>query len=105
MVATIVSSSHLPYFREEPTEEPPPAPRPLFPGQLPAEQLARAFRFLRLDYMATIAGTATLPNPERFEVVRQRLGEYSDALADALGDAADDAATLMRGQRSRHGGW
>jgi hypothetical protein len=87
----------------------PPAPLPYPPAVAvalySAEDLRERFVFLRRDYCRIIAGTNHLPNKERFALVRQRLAEYSDALADALGDAADDAAILMRDQRSRHGGW
>lgn len=101
MVALAVSSpvTHL----HEPPPEQSPMPIPLLPGQLTGEQLRRAFRFLMFDYQATIVGTSHLPNDERFELVRQRLADYSDALADALGDAADDAAILVRGQRQQRG--
>lgn len=68
----------------------------------PAE-LRERFLFLRRDYTRIIAGTSHLPNAERFDVVRQRLADYSDALADALGDAADDAAILGQGRRQTGG--
>ena len=99
MAAMVVGRPQIPYFREEPREDLPPAPRPLLVGQLGDDELYRAFRFLRRDYAATIAGTAGLPNVERFEAVRSRLEDYSDALADALGDAVDDAAILVQGRR------
>src|SRR3954470_2680531 len=93
----------IPYFREG-TPDLPPASRPLYPGQLSPEQLRRSFRFLLFDYQATIVGTAALPNAERFELVRDRLAAYSDALADALGDGCDDAAILLHGRRAAGGG-
>lgn len=46
----------------------------------PAE-LRERFVFLRRDYCRVVAGTSHLPNEQRFALVRQRLGDYSTALA------------------------
>ena len=96
----VAPSVPRPVSPRRPAPPRPPDPPPFdYPERLTAEELLALFLPLRRDYRGLAVATAGFGFRERSRLVRQRLGEYSDALTQALASGVDDATVAVRGVR------